>query len=56
MHGLQPLLLPFPGLEHPLPLILQGLQPFLDLGTGMRGACTGESRLNKTEADPEESL
>lgn len=34
VHSLQLLLLPLPGLEHLLPLILQGLQPFLDLRMG----------------------
>lgn len=33
--GLQPLLLLVPGLEHLLPPVLQGLQPFLDLGTSI---------------------
>lgn len=55
VHGLQLLFLLLPGLEHLLPLILQGSQPFLDLGTGMWGARTGESRTDKMEADPEGS-
>lgn len=33
LHGLQLLFLLLPGLEHLLPFIPQGLQPFLDLGT-----------------------
>lgn len=33
--GLQPLLLLLPGLEQLLPPVLQGLQPFLDLGTSI---------------------
>lgn len=33
--GLQPLLLLLPGLEHLLPPVLQGLQPFLDLRTSI---------------------
>lgn len=33
LHGLQLLFLLLPGLEHPLPFIPQGSQPFPDLGT-----------------------
>lgn len=56
VHGQQPLLLLLPGLEHLLPPVLQGSQLFLDLGMGTWGACTGESRMDETEADPEGSL
>lgn len=52
---LQLLFLPLPGLEHLLPFILQGSQPFLDLGTGVWGAHAGESRTDKMEANPEGS-
>lgn len=41
VHGLQPLLLLSPGLEHLLPPALQGLQPFPDLQTGLWGSAQG---------------
>ena len=55
VHGLQLAFLPLPGLEHLLPRIPQGSQPFLDLGTGTCGARTGESRADKMAADLEGS-
>lgn len=56
MHGLQPLLFLLPGLEHLLLLVLQDLQPFLDLGMSMWRACTRESRMDQMEAGPKGSL